>query len=372
MIFSVRQNTITAYGTIWEGNGMEFVSLFTQLEAQFKKIIVKLHTYGGSVFDGNLIYNALRNSKSDVDIHIVGVACSMGAVISLSRENVFMVENGFLMIHAPSGYTHGTVTDHESSIKLLKSIEGNFLKKLAKKTGKPESYVKKWLVGDHWFDANQAKDEGLISGIIEPETEIETFDPQQLGVKEVYNRYAALLLPESSTNSNSNSDNNMKKPIIEAFGLTGVSEQSSDTAVIEAVKKHYESQIEAANQKYEAEKSKRESLENKMAEQNKAAVTAVIEAAKKAGKITAEQVPTYEGIATSSGLEALKTVLDAIPARQPITGKIANSGGNNTTQVGRENWDFDKWQKEDPRGLEALSKEDPEAFQALYNQKYRK
>jgi ATP-dependent Clp protease protease subunit len=370
MIFSVKQNTITAYGIIWNGNGMEFVSLFTQLEGQYSQITVKLHTYGGSVFDGNLIYNTLRNSKADIEIHIVGIAASMGAVISLSRNSkVYMVENGYMMIHAPSGETYGTAIDHENNAKLLKSIESNFLKKLVEKTGKAENYVKKWLTGDNWFDATEALKEGLITGIIDSEIQTDIIAPEQLGITETYNRFSALLLPE---NVKQKLDQDMKKPIIEALSLQGVTAESSDTAVIDAVRNHYEGKIKKAEGDLQIANDKAIVAEAKLKEQGKAAITAEIEAAKKAGKITQEQMATYEGIAEASGIDALKTVLGAIPARQSITGQMQGNGGKNTAPVGRENWDFDKWQKEDPKGFEALAKDEPETFQDLLNAKYKK
>lgn len=369
MIFSVKQNTLSAYGTIWEGNGIDFVSIFSQLESQYEKIIVKIHTYGGSVFDGNLMYNALCNSKKSVELQIVGIAASMGAVMALSLDNVFMVENGYMMIHTCSGSTYGSASDHEKNAKLLRAIEKNFLSKLMKKTGQTESYVKKWLEGDNWFDAESALKEGLIKGIINSETDIETFDPQQLGVTESYNRFSALLIPE---NTRINPDNNMKKPIIQALALQGVTEQSSDTAVIEAVKEHFEANEAKLRKELKAEKDLRIEAERKLEEQGSAEIKATITEAKKQGKITAEQEATYEGIAKASGVEALKTVLAAIPVRTPIASRVSSAGGNDNLPQGRETWDWDKWQKEDPKGIEALAKENPEAFQELYNLKYRK
>ena len=370
MIFSIKENTLTAYGIIWDGDGMEFVSVFTQMESQYEKIIVKLHTYGGSVFDGNLIHNVIQNSKKDIEIHIVGIAASMGAVISLSRAKVYMVENGFLMTHSASGTTRGNALDHETTAKLLTSIDQNFEKKLIKKTGKPAAYVKKWLVSDTWFDANQALKEGLITGIIEAETPIEKMDPQSLGLTETYNRFAALLIP-TNVQVQTNENNTMKKPMIEALALVGVTEQSSDTAVIEAVKLHYEAKQTALQGELQKEKDLRIAAEKKVTDQAKAVVDTLIADAKTAGKITVDQVATFEAIAEKSGVEALKVVLNTIQARRSITGQMSATGKTDAPE-GSEAWNWDKWQKEDPKGLEALSKETPEAFTALYNQKYKK
>ena len=372
MRFQVQDNVITTYGQIWDGDGMEFVSLFSQLEGKYNNITVKMHSYGGSVFDGNLIYNTIENSKKDIELIIIGIAASMMAIISQSRKDKKpkMVRNGFLMIHAPSGSTYGTALDHENNAKLMRSMEKNFIKLLASNIGKPESYVSKWMNGDNCFDAEEALKEGLISEIVEPEstTITDTLDPKELGPQGMYYQYTALLTPKNE--SLIKLDTDMKKPIIEALALTGVNEQSSDTAVIAAVQEKFKAEKSELQGKLDAEIQKRETAEAALLEQSKAAIASVIEAAKKAGKITQDQVATYEAIATASGIEALNVVLSAIPTRKSITSQFQE--GNYNAPVGRDNWSFDQWQKEDPKALEVMAEKEPEKFQELFNAKYKK
>jgi len=377
MIFQVQDNTITAYGVIWDGNGMEFVSLFSQLEGKYSQITVKMHSYGGSVFDGNLIYNTIQNSKKDVDLIIIGIAASMAAIISQSRKDKKpkMVRNGFMMIHAPSGSTNGNALDHENNAKVLRSIETNLIQLLSSSLKKPKNYVAKWMIGDNWFDAEEALKEGLISEIIEAESDTinASYNPQELGAEGMYYQFTALLNPENSQQINL--DHNMKKPLIEALCLQGVTAESSDTAVIDAVRAHYEGRITKAENDLKIANEKATTAETALANIGKTAITAALDQAKKEGKITAANQATYEAIGNASGIEALNTVLAAIPARQTITGQIPNGGGNSFNApiaAGREAWDWDKWQKEDPKGFEALSKNDPEAWNALYNAKYKK
>lgn len=108
MEFNTRENIITAFGDIHEGDGCIFSNILSEQEQIYPNIIIKLHTNGGSVFDGNIMYNAIINSKASISIHIVGIAASMGAILSLSIDEVYMVENGYLMIHAPSYGGYGT------------------------------------------------------------------------------------------------------------------------------------------------------------------------------------------------------------------------------------------------------------------------
>lgn len=371
MIFSVKENTLLACGRIFPGDGMDFVSTLAELEAKYDHIFVDTHCNGGSVFDGNLIFNAIQNSKKEIDLQIIGIAGSMMAIIVQSgKKRPKMVRNGFIMVHAPSGSTEGTALDHESNAKVLNSMQSNFIKTLSKSTGKPESYVAKWMVGDNWFDAEQALKEGLISEIIEPVSDTITANanPQELGIEGMYYQFAALLTTKNE--SQTNLENTMKKPIIDALALVGVSEQSSDTAVIEAVKVHYDAKLKTVQDKLTIAEAAQKVAEDKLTAYSKTAVDTLIADAKKAGKITDKDIATYEGIAASSGFEALTIVLAAIPARKTITGQI--EGKTAEPVAGREAWDFDKWQKEDPRGFEALAKENPEAFQELLTKKHQK
>jgi ATP-dependent Clp endopeptidase proteolytic subunit ClpP len=379
VILRTQGNILYAIGRIWEGDGVHFLSVFNSMESQHTNIVVKLHTFGGSVFDGNLIYNAIQNSKSDIEIQILGVAASMGAVIALSRKKVFLVENGFLMVHAPSGGTYGTASDHENNAKLLRSIEKNFLKKLMAKTGKPENHVKKWLSGDNWFDAEAALDEGLISGIIEPETEIEAFDPKEVGTEETYNRFAALLLPTSETqteNENPKIENpNMKLQLIQALALVGVSAESSDTAVIEAVKNHIQQKEQKLSADLQTEKTKREDAEGKLKAQTESTVNALIAEADKTQKFSDSEKETYKNIGLTAGVESLQTVLAKLTPtqkRNPISQQFNAGKDSQEFSAERDNWDFDKWQKEDPRGWEALATSNPEKFQEVLNAKFKK
>ena len=55
-----------------------------------RELIVRLNTPGGSVFDGNAIYNALKNHNAKVSVQIDGLAASMGAIIALSGDTLMM------------------------------------------------------------------------------------------------------------------------------------------------------------------------------------------------------------------------------------------------------------------------------------------
>ena len=84
----------------------------------------------------------------------------------------------------------------------------------------------------------------------------------------------------------------------------------------------------------------------------------------------------YKKIGETSGIEALalvlksKTIVPTKEAAPNISAHIQNGTGGSTSTA-RADWDFKKWQKEDPKGLEKMSAAEPEKFQELFNANYK-
>ncbi len=365
MIFKQKGNTLSCYGIIWNGDGKCFVDYFNRLENDYDHINIRLHTYGGDVFDGNIIYNTIAKSSLSVTIYVDGIAASMGAIILLSSADVRIAENGYVMIHAPSGYSSGQAKNHESTAHLLRVVEDNFKKKLKARTGLSDAKVAEMMNGDNWYSAQEALNLGLVSEIVPSVVEKVKVseEPKQLGEMEMSNLYASLLLPTNMRNSNFQNQDNMQKELIDALGLQGVNAQSSKTAVIDAVKGIVN------GYKQDAENAKKELQDYKDKE-----ITSLVADAKENGLIKDEDVATYTKIGKDSGVEALRTVLGTkkVTPQAPNITDLLNNGGGGSEDATRANWDFDTWQEKDQKGLEAMAKNEPERFQKLLNAKYKK
>ncbi|MFJ1492567.1 hypothetical protein, partial [Capnocytophaga canis] len=158
-------------------------------------------------------------------------------------------------------------------------------------------------------------------------------------------------------------DTKMKLALIQALALSALTAESSDTAVIQAIQ-----------ERINEEKSAREKAENELNAFKKAQIEAVLEAAIKEKKIAETQKEVYQKIAETSGIEALNVVLANAGSKEPakpqapsITDLIQKK--QNTANA---SWTFDEWQKNDPKGLEKMSVENPEEFKKLFNAKYKR
>lgn len=82
-----------------------------------------------------------------------------------------------------------------------------------------------------------------------------------------------------------------------------------------------------------------------------------------AGKITAAQKPTYTALLGADFTNTTK-VLSEMPGRQSVASRTNKAAADGVTAA-RNDWGFDKWGKEDPKGLKAMRENEPEKYQNL-------
>ena len=345
---------LTIYGYVG-GMYLDFRAVNSALDeiatAGYTKLDFHIHTYGGSVFEGNLIYNFIAGFKGEVDIYIDGVAASMGSVIMMAGVRIHIVENGFIMLHAPQGGAQGTAKQLEQSAKLLRSIEKNFRSKLIERTGKTEQEVAAWMDGtDYWYDADEAIAERLADDKFAskaPIPKIEKEDLSALGAEGVYNKFTACLLSqEPIIKSNMN-----KEALIARYGLTTVNAQSSDEDIMAAI----DAKIKAGDDTAKAVTKK--------------AIEAQVDKAIEEGKITKEQRESYVARGEKLGIDELNAIFADMKAYQSISSQLGDKGTGGGAK-GRESWTFDDYQAKASAELEAMPTANPDKFKQLYKAKY--
>lgn len=371
-----RIGSVKIYGDVCSygyNSAAAFIERFEEARKGADEMNVRVHTDGGDVMQGTLIYNHIKGCDIPVDVYVDGVCCSMGTVIMMAARKVYMCENSYLMVHAPRGGCFGTAVDMEKTAKGLRGMEKIFKKIYAAKTGRNEEGVKELLEGDNWFTAQEAMDAKLIDGIVAAiATDVTPISAEELksqSPQALYSRFSACLKcatekeakgMEFFNSNNHKRENEMdKKDLIEKFNLTGVTTQSTDAEVYAAMQA-----------KMDADKARADNAELALASASKKKITDAVQAALDAKKISEKQKETYVAIGEKSGFEALMTVLDGLKPAPSLVG-FARGGtgmpGQAAGQVAsRAEWTWEQWQKEDPRGLEKMAKDEPEAFEALY------
>lgn len=131
-------------------------------------IQVLLSTYGGSVYDGLSLYDAIKGSKTSVDITCFGKIMSMGIIIMLASKTRKAYRNTTFMIHEMSSVSFGKVADMEDELIETKRLNKVLFDIIREETGitkkkLDEIYEKK---KDWFLTAEEALELGLITEII--------------------------------------------------------------------------------------------------------------------------------------------------------------------------------------------------------------
>lgn len=131
------------------------------------RVDVRIHSYGGDVMDGFVIYNLLRGLPGAVHVYIDGVAASMASVIAMAGT-VHMPENAWIMIHKPWGGQVGDEDDLREYADFLARNEKNLVAAYTRKTGKGEDEIRAMLKPPTWMNGQEALAAGFADHLLEP------------------------------------------------------------------------------------------------------------------------------------------------------------------------------------------------------------
>lgn len=145
---------------LWGVTAAEFVEQINSLNV--KAIDLRLNTPGGSVFDGNAIFNAIKRHPAEVTVHIDGLAASMGSVIALAGDHVKMAANALYMIHNPWTIALGDAKEMRATADILDKLRDGLVGTYEGKTGMSREEVIAAMDAETWYSAEEAKAAGFV------------------------------------------------------------------------------------------------------------------------------------------------------------------------------------------------------------------
>lgn len=168
-------------GSNWFDEGVTAKQFVKDLKAlgKVKAIDVRINSPGGSVFEGYAIYNALKQHTATIDVHIDGMAFSMGSVIAMAGDSITMAPTAMMMVHNPQGGIYGDMDDIIAYADMMQKVAGQIADMYAQRTGKSVEDVREIMAAETWFTPEEALDAGFITAIAEDTNKIaamSTFD----------------------------------------------------------------------------------------------------------------------------------------------------------------------------------------------------
>ena len=134
-------------------------------------IYLYINSPGGEVNSGFAIYDTIRFIKSEVKVVNAGLCASIATIIncSVKKENRYSLPNTRFLIHQPliMGHIQGQASDLEIHANEILKTREKLNGILSKECGQPLEKVSKDTLRDYWMTADESKDYGLITHVIE-------------------------------------------------------------------------------------------------------------------------------------------------------------------------------------------------------------
>jgi ATP-dependent Clp protease protease subunit len=147
------------------------IALSTESDAPITMLI---SSPGGHVESGDAIHDMIRFIRAPVTTVGTGWVASAGTHIYLAppKERRFCLPNTRFMIHQPAGGFGGQATDIAIQAKEILRTRERIGRVIAKQTGRPFETIAKDMERDFWMSASEAIEYGIVSRIIERQTEL--------------------------------------------------------------------------------------------------------------------------------------------------------------------------------------------------------
>ena len=346
--------TLLLYGDIGDGYKVEsgrIVSELIALQAQYGKIDVRINSRGGDVFSGMAIYNALRQSKSDITIYIDGVAASIAAIIALCGKPLYMSPYAKLMLHSVSGGTWGNASVLRQTADQMEQLQKDLANMIAGRCGMKAKDVqaKYFDEKDHWIDAQEAVRMKLADGIYD----MVTTEEQPKTEEEIYHFFNNRLLTEPQ-------NQNEMALLDEIQAIPSFSDKTDASAIVAHIK-----ELENKATKVDALQQANDAYKTQIADLQAKEVDAFLNTAVSEGKITKEQIPTMKKLMVSDRAAAEELINSMKVQGGARAVDFIDQGGAKTSFEGKT-WD----QLDKENRLADLKAQNKQLFCSLYKDKF--
>jgi ATP-dependent protease ClpP protease subunit len=151
------------------------------------KIIVRINSVGGDVFDGTAIYNLLKDHPAQVEVHVDGICASIASVIAMAGDAITMGQGTWMMIHEP--YSQFMVDARSDDLRkaadTLDKMREGLCAVYCERTGIDEKECLALMQEETWMTADEALEKGFCTAINSVPLQTTTGDKPEIDSEEI-------------------------------------------------------------------------------------------------------------------------------------------------------------------------------------------
>jgi ATP-dependent Clp protease protease subunit len=167
--------TVPVFGEITMALAERVTSLLLALASESRAPIRMLvHSPGGHVESGDSIHDVIRFIGPEVHMIGTGWVASAAALLFVAAkpECRFALPNTRFLLHQPLGGVSGPASDVEIEARQVLAVRERLNRIFARETKQPYEKIVADTQRNFWMNAEQAKEYGLVSRIVETSDEI--------------------------------------------------------------------------------------------------------------------------------------------------------------------------------------------------------
>jgi len=130
------------------------------------EIELRVTTDGGHVLEGTAIYNLIKQHPGRVVAYVDGVAASMGSLIIMAADYIYIAENAYLMIHNPSGGAVGESADLQKAADFVGRVQTTMRGVYSARSGKSDDDMQTIMDAETWYIGQEAVDAGFADEVV--------------------------------------------------------------------------------------------------------------------------------------------------------------------------------------------------------------
>ncbi|HLU39379.1 MAG TPA: ATP-dependent Clp protease proteolytic subunit [Planctomycetota bacterium] len=139
-----------------------------------KPITVMINSPGGSADSGFAIYDLLRYIKPPVRTVVNGLCASAAILVLLGaeRSNRFSLPESRFLLHQPSTMGRGTASDLDITAREILKLRERYNRIVSEACKRDIEKIAEDTRRDFWLSATEAKEYGLVSKVIQRNSEL--------------------------------------------------------------------------------------------------------------------------------------------------------------------------------------------------------
>ncbi|MBN6819530.1 Clp protease ClpP [Methylobacterium organophilum] len=167
----VGDNVIAMFGMVgedfWTGEGITAKRTVAALRAIGPRPVeVHINSFGGDMFEGIAIYNALREHPQDVTVKVLGMAASAASIITMAGDKVEIGSGSFIMIHNCSVMGGGNRHDFAEMAAFLEPFDRAMADVYAERTGLDAKVIQKMMDDETYMSGSLAIEKGFADALM--------------------------------------------------------------------------------------------------------------------------------------------------------------------------------------------------------------